>query len=183
MLTSAVVAKLLGQSVIDEEQLVTMSSDPHEEVVRLDIPMDEVLVVDKFNATNHLVGQHEHRFHSESSGAKVEEVFERGPQQVHDENVVVALRSVPADVGDPDAPLKDLVQLRFVKQLRVASLDGLQLDSHLLAVGNVDAEVDVAERAGADLAHQPVLAADDEFGPAGHRCARHFQKRLRQSRS
>ena len=59
--------------------------------------------------------------------------------------------NLPTDVRNPDSSLKDLVQLRLVKELWVPGLDGLELDCHLLAVGDVDAEVDVAEAAAADL--------------------------------
>ena len=55
-------------------------------------------------------------------------------------------------------------------------LDGLELDGHLLAVGDVDAQVDVAEASAADLADEAILAADDELGPASQRsrrCSRH----------
>ena len=46
VLTSPVVSKLLGQTVVDKEELVAVTSDAHQEVVWLDVPMDEVLVVD-----------------------------------------------------------------------------------------------------------------------------------------
>ena len=63
----------------------------------------------------------------------------------------VTVESSPTDVRDSDSSLKDLVQLWLVEELRVPGLDGLELDGHLLAVGDVDAEVDVAEAAAADL--------------------------------
>lgn len=40
--------------------LITMSANSHQKVVRLDVSMDEVLVVDIFYSTNHL-GEHEHK--------------------------------------------------------------------------------------------------------------------------
>ena len=63
----------------------------------------------------------------------------------------VTVESSPTDVRDSDSSLKDLVQLWLVEELWVPGLDGLELDGHLLAVGDVDAEVDVAEAAAADL--------------------------------
>ena len=125
-----------------------MTSDPHEEVVGLDVAVDEVLVVDVpeeednvnnlfggsdvdasnlLDSPNHLIGQHEDSLHGESSGAEVEEIFEAGTEEVHDEDVVVPLLAVPPDVGDAHAALEDLVQLAPVQQLRVASLRTLQL--------------------------------------------------------
>lgn len=75
-------------------------------------------------------------------------------------------------MGDADPALQDLVELALVQQLGVPGLLGLELHGHLLSVGDVDGQVDVAEGAGADLAHQLVLAADDELG-LGAAAARH----------
>ena len=51
---------------------------------------------------------------------------------------------------DSDSSLKDLVQLWLVEELRVPGLDGLELDGHLLAVGDVEPGADVAQAAAAD---------------------------------
>ena len=82
-----------------------MSSDPHEEIVRFDISVNEILVVYELDATDHLVGQHKHRFHGEPPGTEVEQVFQGGAKQVHDQDVVVPLRTVPVDVRDADTAL------------------------------------------------------------------------------
>ena len=58
MLPCSVVPILLGQSEVDEEQLVTVTADSHEEVVGFNVSVDEVLIIDEFNAANHLVGKH-----------------------------------------------------------------------------------------------------------------------------
>ena len=46
MLSRSVVPILLGQSEVDEEQLVTVTADSHEEVVWFNVSVDEVFVVD-----------------------------------------------------------------------------------------------------------------------------------------
>lgn len=106
VLTSSVVPEFLGQSVINEEKFVTVPADSHEEVIWFNVSVNEVLVMDEFNAANHLVGQHEHRFHGESSGAKVEQVLERWAKQIHNQDVVVTFRAVPANVRDADPAWK-----------------------------------------------------------------------------
>ena len=78
-------------------------------------------------------------FHGKPPGAKVEEVLEGGSEEVHDEYIVILLLAEPADVGDADAPLKDLVQLGLVKQLGMAGFVGLELDGHFLSICDVDA--------------------------------------------
>lgn len=88
MLTCPGVPEFLGQTEIDEEQFVAVPADTHQEVIRLNISVDERLAVDVFDSADHLIGQHENGFDGEASRAEIEEVLERGTQQVHDENVM-----------------------------------------------------------------------------------------------
>ena len=62
------------------------------------------------------------------------------------------INSLPSDVWDSDPSLKNFVKFWFVEKLRVSGLDRLELDGDLLAVGDVDAQVDVAETAAANFA-------------------------------
>ncbi len=111
VLTASVVPVFLGQTKVNEEQFVAMATDAHEKVVGLDVAMNKVFVVNKLDPADHLVGQHQNCFHRESSRAEIEEVFETGAEQIHDEDIVIALGAVPPNVRDPDAALEDLVQL------------------------------------------------------------------------
>lgn len=56
-----------------------------------------------------------------------------------------------------------LVQLGLDVQLRVLGLHALQLDGHLLVRDRVLAQVDVAERAAADLPPEPKTSSDPQF--------------------
>lgn len=83
-------------SVIQVTRYVRISHRKHQ--VRLFLthtPVDEVLVVDELNPPDHLIGQHENCFHCEASGAKVEQVFQTGTQQIHDQDVVIAFLTEP----------------------------------------------------------------------------------------
>ena len=60
----------------------------------------------------------------------------------------------------------------------MASLYGLQLDCNLLAIGNIDPEVDVAKGSGADLSDQSVLSSDHEFRAAAYSGTSHFENGL-----
>ena len=53
-----------------------MSSDPHEKIVGLNIPMNEILGMNVLDTTNHLIGEHENCFDCESTRAEVEQIFE-----------------------------------------------------------------------------------------------------------
>ena len=98
VLPGPVVPVLLGQTKVYQEELVAVPPDPHQEVVGLDVPVDEVLVVDILDPPDHLVGQHEDGLHGESPGAEVEEVLEAWAKKVHDEHIVVPLLPVPTYV-------------------------------------------------------------------------------------
>mmetsp|Transcript_22320 Transcript_22320/g.46874 ORF Transcript_22320/g.46874 Transcript_22320/m.46874 type:complete len:427 (-) Transcript_22320:824-2104(-) len=154
---------LFGQPKVDDVHLVRLLPQAHQEVVRLDIPVDEAPGVHVLDPSKQLVRQHEHRLERKPPVAKVEEVFERGTQQVHDHDVVVPLDAVPPHHGDPDAPLEDLVQLRLVEELRVLRPDRLQLDGDLISRLNVRSQVDVPERPTADPPAEAVLVADSQF--------------------
>ena len=88
---------------------------------------------------------------------EVEQILEGRTEQVHHHHVVVALHGERADGGDAHAAAQYLVELRLVQQLRVLALDRLELDGHLLARGDVRAEVNVSERAGSNLPPEAVL--------------------------
>ena len=111
MLPCPVVPVLLGQTKVYQEELVAVSPDPHQEVVGLDVPVDEVLVVDILDPPDHLVGQHEDGLHGEPPGAEVEEVLEAWSQEVHHQHVVIAFNTKPPDVRDSHPTLNDLIAL------------------------------------------------------------------------
>ena len=83
-----------------------MSANSHKEVVGFDVSVDEVLVMNEFNATYHLVGQHQHRFHGEPSGAEIEQILQGGTQQIHDQDIVVPFWTVPANMWNANTTWK-----------------------------------------------------------------------------
>lgn len=52
VLVCAGIAVLFGQAKVNDVHQVTLLAKPHQEVVRLDIPMDEILGVDVLNTAN-----------------------------------------------------------------------------------------------------------------------------------
>ena len=62
-----VVSVFLGQAKVDQEQLVAVSPDPHEEVVWLNVSVDEVFIMnipskDSLVKLNELMGRNLTRF-------------------------------------------------------------------------------------------------------------------------
>jgi hypothetical protein len=71
-----------------------------QEVIRLDIAVDEVLLVDSLHAGQHLLGDHDDSLDREATSAVVEEILERRTEQVNDKNVVEAFLAKVIDIGD-----------------------------------------------------------------------------------
>ena len=63
----------LGQAEINHKNLMCGLVEPNAEVIRFDIPMNEVPVVDVFDPADHLVDEHEHRFEGELAEGVLEE--------------------------------------------------------------------------------------------------------------
>uniref|UniRef100_A0AAG5D9D6 Uncharacterized protein n=1 Tax=Anopheles atroparvus TaxID=41427 RepID=A0AAG5D9D6_ANOAO len=154
---------LLCQPEVDDVHQVALLAQPHQEVVRLDVAVDEAARVYEIDTGNHLVGEQQHRLQREPARAEIEQILERGAEQLHHHHVVVTLRAAPPDRRDADRALQHLVELALDVQLGVLRFDALQLDRDLLAGGDVCAEIDVTERAGTDLPTESVLVADAQL--------------------
>ena len=84
----------LGQSKVDEKNFMGSLIESDAEVVRFDVPVEEVSVVDILNPRDHLVDEHKHRLQREFPEGVFEETFEGGTHQIHHKNVVVACISL-----------------------------------------------------------------------------------------
>lgn len=133
------VAVLLGETEINHVDLVATLADAHEEVVGLDVAVDEALGVDVLDAGDELIGEEQDSLQGELAVAEVEEVLEGGSEQVEDHGIVVAFCSEPSHERDTDTTSQRLVHASLILQLWVLRLDGLKLDSNLLAGDDVGA--------------------------------------------
>lgn len=157
------IAVLLGQTEVNDVDLVAALANAHQEVVWLDITVDEGLGVNVLDARDELIGQQENGLERELAVAEVEKVLQAGAEEVEDHGVVVALSTEPTDERNTDAAGKGLIDAGLILELGVLGLDTLELDGDLLARDDVGTEVNVAERAGADLATNPVLVTDTQI--------------------
>lgn len=71
-------------------------------VVRLDVAIDEVVLVDGLDAADHLLGEDGDGLDRELAAALVKLVFDRYAEQVHDERIPVALCSRVGNVFSPE---------------------------------------------------------------------------------
>ena len=100
MLTLAVLVAL-GEAEVDDEDVVSRGFCPtDQEIVRLDITMNDPLLVNLLNSLDKLRGNHEDCFQVELAATGLEKVFKGWSEQVHDHDmeVLVGDRAISADV-------------------------------------------------------------------------------------
>ena len=107
--------------------------------------MDEVLGVDVLDAAHGLISEQEHGLEAELPRAKVEEVLETRPEQLHDHDVVVAFSAAPLERGYAHAALHEPIYFGLDVKLRMLGLGALEFDGHLFVGGDVVAHVNIAE--------------------------------------
>ena len=79
-----------SQPKVQNENLIGSFVQPNAEVIRLDVPVDEVSVVHVLDAGDHLVDEHEDGLEGELAEGLVEEGLQRGAHEIHDKHIVVA---------------------------------------------------------------------------------------------
>ena len=94
--SNASVIVLFSETKVDQEKFIAVTTDAHQKVVRLDVAMNKELVVDKLNASDHLVCEHEHRFQCKTSSAKCKQIFKGRSQKFEDKYVVSMFLAAPA---------------------------------------------------------------------------------------
>ena len=78
----------LGETEIDDVDVVSGGvGAADEEVVRLDISVDDALLVHFFDTADELGGDHEDCLEVEVALARLEEILEGGSEQVHDHHM------------------------------------------------------------------------------------------------
>lgn len=157
------VTVLLGQSEINDIDLVATLANAHEEVVRLDVTVDEGLGVDVLNAGDELISEEKNCLQRELAVAEVEQILKGGAKEIQYHGIIVTLGAEPADKGDADTSSKGLVDTGLIFKLGVLRLDALELNGNLFTRDDVGSEVDITERTTTDLTADAVLVADAEI--------------------
>lgn len=157
------VTVLLGQTEINNVDLVTTLANAHQKVVWLDITVDERLGVDVLDAADELIGEEQDSLQGELAVAEVEEILQGWTEKIQDHGIVVALGSEPANKWDTDTSSKGLVDASLILELWVLGLDALELDGNLLSRDDVGAQVDISKGSATNLASNTVLVANAEI--------------------
>ena len=115
---------LLGQSEVENEQLLLLPVDPHAEVVRLYIPMDKIPRVQVLYPQDHLVHQHQHGLQPELPRVLPQQALQRGAHQIHHQIVVLIFSPAAVDSGDAvvggvDISVEHVIELALGDELWV----------------------------------------------------------------
>jgi len=135
----------LGQTEVDTVDEVTVSTATiSDKVGWLDITVDQVTRVHKFNTLEHLIRNHEDGLEGKTTSALVELILKRRSEEVHYHEVIGILGSEVVDLGESRSVLQLTVDLVLVTQLRTPGSMLFELDGYLLAV-SADSEVNVSK--------------------------------------
>jgi hypothetical protein len=96
------VTVLLGETEIDDIDLISALADAHEEVIRFDITVDERLGMNVLNAGDKLIGEQQNGLQGEFPVAEVEEVLQTGSEKIKNHSIIVTFGTEPADEGNTD---------------------------------------------------------------------------------
>ena len=97
MLSSLGVSESLSKAEVNHVQQMLFFVYSYQEVIRLHVSMQEMVVMQELNPLHHLVSQHQHCLQRKLPLAEGHEILQAGTQQVHDHRVIVTLHSEPVD--------------------------------------------------------------------------------------
>lgn len=131
--------EFVGQTKVDNKNLVFVLVPAHQKIVRLDVSMNDSSRVDVLDDVENLVSQDQSGFQGEFSGTSVEHIFQRGSHKVHHHDICFVFLPCIVDPWNPfcegnDVIMKIGVDFSLVKELRVPRVGDLSFDGHL-AVG------------------------------------------------
>ena len=131
------VSVLLGETEINNVDLVASLADAHKEIVRLDVTVDEGFGVDVFDAGDELVCQKKDGLQREFTVAEVEEILQARAEEIKDHGIIVTFGAEPANEGDANATGEGLVDTSLIFELRMLGLDALELNGNLFSGDDV----------------------------------------------
>mmetsp|Transcript_26398 Transcript_26398/g.75804 ORF Transcript_26398/g.75804 Transcript_26398/m.75804 type:complete len:296 (-) Transcript_26398:230-1117(-) len=119
MLLGLRVAKPLGQPKVNEEdgvcRVVRAGTTTNEEVLWLNVAVDVAVGMQVLDPVEDLVRHHQDGPDAELPSTSCKQIFERGPEQVHDHDVVALLHAAVAHGGDAVLPVQLLQEPGLVR--------------------------------------------------------------------
>lgn len=141
---------LAAVAEIDHEYLVGLLLEPHQEVLRINVVVGELLGVHPLDPVDQLIHNHQHRLQAELALAEFHQLRQIGPVDVGYQRSIVVLHPVPVQIGDTSATLDSPVDLGLPLQLVGLGIAGLEFDGELFLGVDVVGQVDLGEGRQAD---------------------------------
>lgn len=100
MFTSLSILVSLRQAEVDQVNCRFFCGYSHQKVVRLHIPVDEVVRVHVLQTRYHLVGEHANCLQCKFATTVLEQIFKGVSQEFHDHGFVVSFNAIPEHIRD-----------------------------------------------------------------------------------
>ena len=133
------VSVFLGESEINDIDLVSTLPNTHQKVIWLDVAVDKRFSMNVFNAGNQLVREKQHCLQGKFAVAEIEQILQAGSKKIEYHSIVITFGSEPTNEGDTDTTSEGFVDAGFIFELRVLSLDALEFNCDLFAGDDVGA--------------------------------------------
>lgn len=121
-----------SHSQINSVDLVEFLPQSHDEILRLDVPVQVPLVMQVLDIRDDLVCDHQDSLQGESSVADLKIILQVVAEKVSDHEVKILFLAVPFDIRNPDAALELREDGALVGQEFVLGGCWLALDCHLV---------------------------------------------------
>lgn len=130
------VYELPAISEIDYEDFVSSFAQPSKEIFRIDIVIDQILLMYPLDSVNELTRYEQSRLEAELSITKPQQMLKRRPIHISDKGAIIMLDSKPIQVWYSCASLDQSVDFGFLFQFRGCGqlADWLNLYRYLLFV-------------------------------------------------
>ena len=112
--------------------LVPLPLHTHQAILRLDVSMDDIIGVDILQATNELVGKHQHRFEREFATAKIEKILQTWAQQIKHHGIVFALGHISVNLRNTGTARKRSIQFGLTFEEGRIDGDVFEFDSNFV---------------------------------------------------
>lgn len=112
--------------------LVPLLLHTHQAILRLDVSMDDIIGVDILQATNELVGKHQHRFEREFATAEIEKILQTRAQQIKHHGIVFALGHIGVNSRNTGTTRKRSIEFGLTFEEGRIDGDVFKFDSNLV---------------------------------------------------
>lgn len=157
---------LFWKSKVDHKHCGAMLIHSQQEILRLDVSMNELLLMKVLESLNDLDSNHNNSFEVELFIAFLEKLLQRGSQQVHNHDVVTIELTVVVKSWESDGSWVKLIsqvceELGLILKLRVFASEGLHFDSDCLFGFEVDCQMNFSEWTRINFVIELESIADD----------------------